>query len=348
MNDPEHRLRELISMDHTTEDELLEAIHKVLSGAGPEVRIGPGDDAAVVAPGGGELVLTSDVLVEGVHFDRASASPREIGAKAIAVNLSDIAAMGASPRTALLGLVLSPQVDAAWTMELFGGVRTACDEYACWLVGGDLSRGDQVVLSASVIGEVAPGGAVTRAGAGIGDALVVTGRLGASAGGLRLASARPSEVAALVATPWGRALLDAHLRPIARVGEGQTLAACGATAMMDVSDGLSLDLSRLCRASEVGACVRLSELPVAPELAELAEHLAIDPLELALCGGEDYELLATLPASAVADAADRLSRRFGTPLTQIGEVRASGLVAVDDAGRERPLEPRGWDHFDNG
>lgn len=335
-------------MDHTTEDELLEAIHKVLSGAGPEVVIGPGDDAAVLAPAGGELVLTSDALVEGVHFDRATASPREIGAKAIAVNLSDIAAMGASPRTALLSLVLSPQTDAAWTMEFFGGVRAACDEYACWLVGGDLSRGDQIVVSVSAIGEVSPGTAVTRAGAHVGDAVVVTGRLGASAGGLRLANARPSEAAALVATPWGRSLLDAHLRPVARVGEGQTLAACGATAMMDVSDGLSLDLSRLCRASEVGARIRLGDLPVASELTELAEHLAIEPMALALGGGEDYELLATLSASAVAGAAERLSRNFGTPLSLIGEICASGLVATDEAGHDRPLEPRGWDHFGNG
>jgi thiamine-monophosphate kinase len=334
-------------MDHTTEDELLEAIRKVLSGAGPEVLVGPGDDAAVVAPGGGEVLLTTDVLVEGVHFERAGASPREIGAKAIAANVSDIAAMGGSPRTALLGLVLSPSVDAAWTMELFGGIRAACDEYACWLVGGDLSRGEQVVVSVSIIGEVAPGTAVTRAGAKVGDALVVTGRLGASAGGLRLANTPLSEAGGTLATPWGRALLDAHLRPTARVGEGQTLAACAATAMIDISDGLSLDLSRLCRASGVGARVRLDDVPVAPELADLAEHVPIDPMELALAGGEDYELLATLPPTRVREAADRLRGQFGTPLAQIGEVVGSGLVAVDASGREHPLEPRGWDHFGN-
>src|SRR5262249_20622600 len=155
---------------------------------------------------------------------------------------SDIAAMGASPRAAVLGLALSPDVDAAWMIELFGGVRAACDEYGCSLVGGDLSRAQEVVLAVSVTGARAPGAAGAGSGASPGQATVVTGLLGASAGGLALASAPASEAASLVGTPWGRALVDAHLHPHARVGEGQTLAACGATAMIDVSDGCSLDL----------------------------------------------------------------------------------------------------------
>ena len=149
-----------------------------------------GDDAAVVAPGSGELVLTTDALVEGSHFSRSTASARDIGYKAIVVNVSDIAAMAASPRFALCALTLSDAVDAAWVMELFGGMREACDEHALSLVGGNLARGPEVTVAVTVTGEVAPGRAVTRAGARPGDVLVVTGSLGAAAAGLRLSSGR--------------------------------------------------------------------------------------------------------------------------------------------------------------
>ena len=241
-----------------TEEGLLEAIRRVLSGAGPEVRVGVGDDAAVLAPTGGELVLTTDVMVEGIHFVRQRTGARDVGYKAIVVNVSDMAAMGASPRAAVCALVLPPDVEAAWVMELFGGMREACDEYALWLVGGDLSRGRDASIAVTVTGEVAPGRAVLRSGAHSGDRVVVTGELGGSAAGLRLSAvpAKPTELQL--------ALVRRHLRPAARVGEGGVLAAHGATAMMDVSDGLAIDLSRLARASGAGATVVLGDVPVAP------------------------------------------------------------------------------------
>lgn len=141
--------------------------------------------------------------------------------------------------------------------------------------------------------------------------------------------------------------MNSHLRPAARVGEGQTLAQSGATAMMDVSDGLAKDLGRLCEASEVRAAVVLADVPVALSLKELADVLPdVDPLTLALEGGEDYELLATMPPAAVSGAASKLAERFGTQLTDVGEIREGrGLVAIESDGTERPLEPRGWDHF---
>jgi thiamine-monophosphate kinase len=129
------------------------------------------------------------------------------------------------------------------------------------------------------------------------------------------------------------------------VGEGEILARSGATAMIDVSDGLALDLSRICEAGEVGARVQLGEVPVSPLLGELASQVEVDPLDLALHGGEDYELIATIPATAAAGAAAKVVDRFGTPVTDIGEITESGLVAVAADGSESPLEPRGWDHF---
>ncbi len=329
-----------------TEDELIAAITRLLSGSQPGVVVGVGDDAAVIEPGRGQQVLTTDLLIEGVHFERASISPRDLGAKAVTVNVSDIAAMGGSPRAALAGIGLAPDVEAAWVMELYGGMRDACAEYALALVGGDTNRADLVVVSVTVVGEVSPGRAVTRSAARIGDAIVVTGALGAAAGGLALSRAQPAAMTAALSSPWGRALLDALARPVARVGEGQTLAQSGAHAMMDLSDGLAKDLSRLCLASGVGARVELAAVPVAEPLRAGAASLGVDALELALGGGEDYELVATLDPTDAEAARRVLDERFGVTLTTVGTIiEGEGLVAVGDDGRETPLGSKGWDHF---
>jgi thiamine-monophosphate kinase len=218
-----------------TEDGLLEAIRRVLSGAGPEVRVGVGDDAAVLAPTGGELVITTDAMVEDVHFVRGPSGARDLGHKAIVVNVSDIAAMGASPRAAVCALTLPPDVETGWVMELFGGMREACDEYALWLVGGDLSRGREVSIAVTVTGEVAPGKAVLRSGAGPGNRLVVTGDLGGSAAGLRLTHLRT--------TPDARTDHVGQSRVDGR-GDAERVAAAAHVAVDGVdSDGLALDLS---------------------------------------------------------------------------------------------------------
>lgn len=332
-----------------SEDELVAAIRTLLSGPQPGVVVGIGDDAAVVEPGTGEQVLTTDMLIEGIHFEMGSISARDLGAKSIAINVSDMAAMAASPRYALVSVGLAPVVRAAWVVELYAGMRHACDEYALTLVGGDTNRSDRVVISVAVVGEVAPGRAVTRAGAQPGDVIVVTGSLGAAAGGLALSRLPPAEAGRALSQPWGRELLEALSRPVARVGEGQTLAQAGATAMMDLSDGLARDLSRLCAESGVGARVELARVPIAEPLRRGASTLGIDPLELAMGGGEDYELLATLDLTDLDRAREELDERFGVRLTEVGVVREEGgLVAVDAEGTVRPLEPTGWDHFAHG
>jgi thiamine-monophosphate kinase len=314
-----------------SERELLVAIRKLLSGTEPDVVVHVGDDAAVVRPGSGELVLTTDALVEGTHFDRRTTSARDLGCKAIAVNVSDVAAVAASPRYALCALTLSEDVDAAWTMELFGGMRDACADYACTLIGGNLAGGRDVTVAVTVTGEVAPGRAVTRDGARTGHVVVVTGTLGGAAAGLRLAEGAPRT--------WSDDERDAirrQFRPDARVGEAHVLAQRGASAMIDVSDGFALDLTRLCEASHVGARVELSSVPV---------HAAAE-LSDALGGGEDYELIATLPdVEAVAGATAQLEENFGVSLTVVGAIIDGGVVAVGDDGRESPLEAKGWDHF---
>lgn len=317
-----------------TEQGLLAAIRRLLDEPAGEIVVGVGDDAAVVRPGSGDLVFTTDALVQDRHFRLDATSPRDLGAKAIAVAVSDVAAVAGSPRFVLSALTLSDRVDAAWSMELFGGMREVCLEHGAFLVGGNLSRGNEVGVVVTVLGEVAPGRAVTRAGAGPGDHLVVTGALGGAAAGLRFSARRGRR---------GRwtddelAAIRRQVRPVARVGEAGVLARHGATAMIDLSDGLSSDLTRLCSASGVGARVHLDAVPVAAG-ATLAE---------ALGGGEDYELLATLPAAAEAEARDEMAETFGVALTRVGDIvdPAVGVVAAGEGGEETPLVPAGWDHF---
>ena len=293
-----------------TEDELLAAIRRLLSVSDPAIVVPVGDDAAVVRAGAGDLVLTTDTVVEGVHVDQATATPRDIGYKAVAVTVSDLAAMAASPRFALSSLTLSADVDAAWTMELFGGMREACDEFAVALVGGNVSSAPVVSVTVMLTGEVAPGRAITRAGAEPGDVVVVTGSLGGAAAGLRRTR---DAVHGRDVTDEVRDAIRRHQRPTPRVGEAQVIARHGATAMIDVSDGLAIDVTRLCEESG---------------------------------GGEDYELIATMPSDAAAsEAAAELREVFGVPLTTIGRITASGLESVDQTGASRPLERRGWDHF---
>ena len=312
-----------------SEDELIDAIRRVLSGAGPEVRVGPGDDAAVVTSGSGELVLTTDAMVEDVHFRLDQTTSRDLGYKALAVNVSDVAAMAASPRYALCALTLSDRVDATWVVELAAGMRECADEFALALVGGNLSRGAAVSIAVSVTGEAGPGRAVRREGARPGDRVVVTGSLGGAAAGRRLAEARS----------WSddeRDALRRWMRPTPRVGEAGVLAAHGVTAMIDVSDGFARDLSRLTRASGAGARIELERVPAHPAAT----------LDEALGGGEDYELLATLPDGDVVEAArSELRDRFGVSLADLGGIIDEGLLAVENDGAEHPLEVQGWDHF---
>jgi thiamine-monophosphate kinase len=312
-----------------TEDQLLTAIQRILSGAGPDVIVGPGDDAAVVRSGAGELVLTTDSMVEGVHFRNELTTPRDLGYKAIAVSVSDVAAMAASPRFALCALTLSDAIDAAWVMELAGGMRECCDEFGLSLVGGNLSRGGEVSIVVTVTGEVVPGRAVRGAGPGPGDRVVVTGSLGGSAAGLRLSSRRS----------WSEEERDAlkrYMRPTPRVGEAGILSSHGVTSMMDISDGLAIDLSRLCVASGAGIRVEVARIPVHPAATR----------DEALGGGEDYELLATLPnPGAVEDARSELREAFGVSLSDIGAIIEEGFVALEDDGAESPLTIEGWDHF---
>lgn len=322
---------------------LIERIRRRARSPDPEVLVGIGDDAAVLRWGGGTLLVTTDTLLEDVHFRRRTVLPRDLGAKALAVNLSDIAAMGGEPRFALLALAAPPATRVADIDELYAGLEEMAAAHDVTLVGGDTCAApDRLLLTLTVLGRV-EGPPLRRAGARPGDAILVTGTLGASAAGLAAL-----ERGGLPLAPEALRLLHrAHRRPTPRVREGRLIHASGAaTAMIDLSDGLATDLGHLARESGVGATVHLAALPVAEATREAARLLGLEPWRWAASGGEDYELLFTAAPDRAAALAARVATDTGTPVSVIGEVRpaADGVRFVDAAGRPVPVAP-GFDHF---
>ena len=304
----------------------------------PAVRIGVGDDAAIVAPAPGcELALAVDMLVEGRHF-LPDVDPATLGHKTLAVNLSDMAAMGATPRWALLGGAL-PADDADWLAAFSGGLFALAARYAVTLVGGDTTRGPRN-LCLTIVGEVPAGTALTRAGAQAGDDVHVSGRLGDAALALAALQGRTRLDAATQAALQRR--LD---EPEPRVALGQRLRGV-ASAAIDVSDGLTGDLGHILEMSRLGAEVELPSLPRAPALDERlrgAERALA--LECLLAGGDDYELLFTAPPSARARLA-ALAVDLALPITRIGRIVAKpGLVVRGEDGAPLAAVPQAFDHF---
>jgi thiamine-monophosphate kinase len=309
------------------------------------VRVGIGDDAAVLrGPAGGQTdwVVTTDLFIENVHFLPGAQPAGALGWKALARSLSDIAAMAARPRFALVSLAVPASTPARWVEEFFAGLARLARRYRVRLAGGDLSSAAQVVADVQVIGELARGRALLRSTARPGDRLFVSGTLGLAALGVRCLgrSSVPSG-------GWFARARRAHLYPQPRLRLAWQLAQRGARAMIDLSDGLSTDLTHLCAASDVGARLYTEHIPTVALGEKLEQRLHLSSLQLALHGGEDYELLFTVPTRVAARLPKRLA---GVSLTQIGEIttgRGIFLVETDQRGgrRSRRLGPGGWDHF---
>jgi thiamine-monophosphate kinase len=310
---------------------------KLPSRFGGGLRLGIGDDAAVIRPRNGtEWVLTTDAFLENVHFLWQVHPPEVVGYKALARATSDLAAMGARPRYFLLSLALPPSCTGKWFDRFLEGMSRAARTFGLVLAGGDTTRNPLVAINLTVIGEVAPGRAVLRSGARPGDLICVSGKLGEAELGLRI-----------LQRGWGKRrskrLLRKHFYPEPRLALGEWLAKNRrATAMIDTSDGLSTDLAHLCEASGVGARVWANRIPQVAVPSDI-QKLGLEPLRLALDGGEDYELLFTVPKRT----ARRLPRVVrGVPITIIGEItRGRHILLMDDAGRTRALPAQGWDPF---
>jgi len=332
------------------EFELLARIRERLPPAPPSVRLGSGDDAAIVVAGGA-TATSVDALIDGVHFRREWCSLRQIGAKALAVALSDLAAMGSEPGEAYVVLGVPPDIDEDGCVELLDGMAALAAETGTTLAGGDVTRAPVLTLATTVVGHVTgPDDFVTRAGARPGDTLVVTGELGAAAAGLLLLERGSGDVPRVgghygYSTRGTSALVARQLEPSPRLGAGLALAAAGAAAMIDISDGLGGDAGHLAAAGGVGLRIDAAALPLAPGLDEVAAAAGRDPLELATSGGEDYELLAALPATRVDDAAAAVAAQGETTLTRIGEVIAGEGVEIRLPGGGS-LAARGFDQLD--
>jgi thiamine-monophosphate kinase len=298
-----------------------------------DVLIGIGDDAALVKTPG-KLLLTTDILVEDEDFRRDGHPARLLGRKALNVNLSDIAAMGGRPLHALVGMALPGDIEESWLRQFMAGFRAAAREAGVALVGGDLSQADRIMIAVTVTGEARS--TVRRSGAKPGDAIYVSGTLGDAAGGFRLLEKGGHRGVVKAVRP----LIDAFLDPTPRLKLGSLLARRKlASAMIDLSDGLSVDLAHICRESGVGAEVEAARIPVSAALA----YMARDPLAMALDGGEDFELLFTVRPANLA-AVDRLAARHR--LTRIGRVTAGRRITLIGPGKKKkPLRPRGFEHF---
>ena len=294
-----------------------------------DVVLGIGDDAALLAPPPGrQLVVTADTLNDGVHFPRGT-SPADVGWKALAVNLSDLASMGAEPAWCTLSLSL-PQSDPAWIEGFLDGFLDLAGQHDIALVGGDTTRGP-LSIAVTAMGLVEPGRALRRDGARVGDEVWVTGTLGDAAGGLALLDREP--------VPALRARLD---RPTARVAAGRALAGI-ATACVDVSDGLLADLGHVCARSHVAAHIDVDALPASAALREAFGEA--DRIALQASGGDDYELCFTAPADAGADIG-AVSAQLGLRITRIGRIVAGeGVHPVDAKSQPWSSPRRGYDHF---
>jgi len=308
-------------------------------GGATRLILGIGDDAAVWTSEGPAQIATTDTMVEGIHFPRG-VPWQDLGWKSLAINVSDVAAMGGTPEYALITLALPDDFLVEDVVELYRGVAAAGAEYGVVVAGGDVVRAPQAVITVVLTGRAALGDdgqphLLRRSGARAGDSVAVTGYLGDSAGGLRLILAGAPDTGA------ARHLKQAHLRPQARVDVGRAAVTIGLRCAIDVSDGLAQDLGHVCEESGLGAVVRAQALPVSDPLSQTFPD---DALALAATGGEDYELVLVGPLEALK----QVQRRVEVPATVIGEMVEDAERRVrflDEAGRELTFARAGWDHF---
>ncbi len=329
------------------EDELIDALGRIVRAKKARTRgvvVGVGDDAAIVRPGSGDLVLTTDVLVEGRHFRREWFTGHELGWRLAAVNLSDIAAMGGRPLYGLLSLVIPDDVPAEFVTDIERGVQDHLARYGATIVGGNLSGIDgTLVCDLALVGSVARGKALQRRCLP-GDAIVVAGRLGEAAAGLHLV--RPS-----ASSKRFQPLAQAYKRPRPLLDVADVLRRHSAVhGVIDVSDGFSTDLIRMCRASKAGCEVETQQIPLSKTLLTFCDNLIAAALQLALHGGDDYALIVSVDAKKADALVRSIHRRTGVLAARVGHfTRSKGTYTlVDKHGQKTPLTPRGWDHFTRG
>jgi len=314
----------------------------------PDIVEGVGDDCAIVRPKDEhDLLFTCDCQIQGTHFRNEWITPRQLGRRVAAVNLSDVAAMGGAPRWALCSLAIPEETDVAWVDALYAGLRCELERAGASLVGGNTARlSGAAIIDLFLVGAVERGRALLRGGARPGDLVFVTGELGASAAGLALLRDGVGEVDYEIAEE----AIGRHLTPTPRLGEGRALAATGlVSSCIDVSDGLASDALRL--AEESGVTVRLDaeRIPLSRAALALGEATGLDPMDLALYGGEDFELLFTAGRGAEDAVREAVAVAAGASVRRIGEVAGGAPeVLVERGGQVFSPGRSGYDHFSSG
>lgn len=331
------------------ERDIIQLLHVATGSKTDKLVCGIGDDCAVIEKDPDTFwLVTVDTLVEGVHFDTHWHPAEKIGRKAVSVNVSDIAAMGGKPQFVFLSLALPSGFDENWLREFSEGIAGSCCDYECILSGGDTVKSSNgIVITITVIGEVASAKVLYRRSAQPGDEIWISGYLGQASAGLELCRSRFKERILPLFEP----LLEAHLNPVPRVQLGIKLAQSGLVhAMMDLSDGLATDLAHICEQSGVGALIQENMLPVSQPLQEAAQFLNVDPYRLILTGGEDYELIFTALSSSHKHL-ETIATETGVKLTCIGEiVEGQGVKIVSHVTGEKDqrlidISYSGYDHF---
>lgn len=325
-----------------SERKLINRIQKAASQHRADVLLSIGDDCCELVTGGSTLIST-DTLVESVHFDTSFHSPYLLGRKSIAVNLSDIAAMGGIPRFALLSLCLPEELEQEWIDTWMDGALSMLQEFDCILVGGDTVKGQNLVFTVTVLGLPVTEGALYRTGAGVGESVWVTGVLGSAGAGLGLLTHRKNNPEILEKEAWD-ALYEAHLNPVPQVRLGQKLARSGCvTAMQDISDGIATDLAHICRASKVSATIDADLLPMHTSLQRAAAFLEMSTHALMLSAGEDYQLLFTVKEGQEKSFTEYMGEESQL-VTNIGRVTAGEGVFLLENGLTRDITFQGYEH----
>lgn len=327
------------------ERDFIQSIAKRTQTANPLLEKGIGDDCAIFhAASGDDWLVSADMLVEGVHFDSSWHVPYLLGRKALAVNLSDIAAMGGTPQFALLCLALPGSCDEIWTATFMEGFFSLLDEHGCALIGGDTVSSDKLTISVTVIGTAAQGRAIGRSGAQAGDTVYVSGPLGSAAGGLYLLQ---NEAAKRTSLPDEfPALVQEHLNPSPKVILGRILQQSGMlTAMQDISDGIATDLSHIATASKVAATLFEEKLPAHDQLLAMCSRLQLDPTNFQLRGGEDYQLLFTVKNGCGEQLEQIIRTGSGMKIYKVGEIsEGEGVTLVNQSGATVNIAYQGYEH----
>ena len=315
------------------------------------VIMGVGDDVAVVKTKAEEyLLLTCDILIEGTHFTKETITPCQLGKKVVAINVSDIAAKGGIPKQALISIGLPKDTKVVYVEQIYRGIKEQSKKFNIDIVGGNtaLSK-DKIFIDLFLVGEIKPDLLLLRSGAKPDDKILVTGNLGDSSAGLKIIENQDLKLEDIkFEKKYKTKLKQAHLSPNPRVLESRIIAKSNfANSMMDISDGLSSDLAKICEASNVGAIIWEEKIPVSKETLAFAKSIGKSPFNFALHGGEDYELLFTIPKENVEIIIKKIQRETKTKVTEIGEIkdRKFGIKIVKTNGEMTPLNTYGWNHF---